>query len=695
MSTDVREEPHPLQTTQATLVRSFPRAGVLTCDAELKVTLVEGELYRARETDIVRPAGQCLRAVLETFEMVEHLALYETALDGEQRELVQPWVDGATVLLRFGPLRDGDGVVTGAVSVATDITAQCRTQVARDETLDRLRAERTRFRTAFQSAAAGSAIATPDGTLVEVNATYARIVGRSIDELVGTKVAALTHPDDLAETAAYFRACIEGGEASAQLEKRFVRPDGTAVPALVSAALVRDADGAPAYVTAQVIDLSARQAAERDARVARQRQRLILESLPGTVVALYDHALQVVDVEGLGPDDPDGHTDASVRGAHLSDFFNPGDFAVVEPQMRAALAGGHGHAELHSPGADFEMEAAPFVEDGRITGVLAVWRNVTARNEADRARRDADRQLRAAFDNAPIGMVMVGLDGRFTRCNAAICQITGHTAAELSALEPFAFVHPDDVQHVASQFLALGETTDSISVEHRIIHAHGATVWVQAQVTLMRDDDEQPLYALAQVADISEFRIFEDRLRHMADHDSLTGLLNRRSFESALAAHLATRRGATNRGALMVLDIDQFKTVNDTLGHRAGDGLIQRVATVLASNTRQDDTLARLGGDEFAVLLPNADRADADVVAGKLLHAIREDPALTHGPGRRRVTLSIGVCVLAEAGSDGAEDLLARADLAMYEAKDGGRDRHRVSTRTPTQAGPTSRPAWS
>ncbi|WP_354700502.1 hypothetical protein DSM112329_00781 [Paraconexibacter sp. AEG42_29] len=561
-----------------------------------------------------------------------------------------------------------EGTREGAVRLLT------RPELVED--YERLEAECRRFRTAFESAAAGSAIATPDGVLVEVNETYAALVGRSAEELVGTRVAALTHPEDLAATAAYFRACLAGGPARDQLEKRFVRPDGTVVPVLVSAALVRDEQGAPAYVTAQVIDLSARMSAEDEARAARQRQRLILASLPGTVVALYDSDLRVVETEGLGADNPAGHTDTSVRGALLAEFLTADDFAIVEPQIRAALAGGTGRAELNTAaGREFEMEAAPFVEGGRVSGVLTVWRDVTVRNDAERGRRDADRQLRAAFDDAPIGMAMVGLDGRFTRCNAAICAITGRSAIELARLGPFAFVHPDDVPAVAARFTSLGSETDALTIEHRILHASGRTVWVQAQVTLMRDDEERPLYALAQVTDVSDRRVFEDRLRHMADHDSLTGLLNRRSFEVALESHLQRADDGPASGALMVLDVDQFKTVNDTLGHRAGDELILRLATVLTSIVRQNDVLARMGGDEFAVLLPHADRQAAQNVADKLLGAIRGDEQLLLGARRRSVTVSVGVCLLDEAGAADADDLVVRADLAMYSAKDAGRDR--------------------
>jgi diguanylate cyclase (GGDEF)-like protein/PAS domain S-box-containing protein len=551
--------------------------------------------------------------------------------------------------------------------------------------------EMSRFQAAFRSAAAGSAIATPDGVLVEVNDTYAALVGRSVKELVGTRVAALTHPEDLAETAAYFRRALQGGTARDQLEKRFVRPDGTSVPVLVSAALVYDEEDRPAYVVAQVIDLSARHAAEEAVRSARQRQSLILASLPGTVVALYDDQLCVLETEGIPADDPEGHTDASVRGAHLSSFLPAQAFAAVEPAMVAALAGGRGHATTSSfDGREFEVETAPFVENDRITGALAVWRDVTSRNVAERQRREADLQLRTAFDHAPIGMVMVGLDGRFTRCNDAICQITGRTSQELIALAPFAFVHTDDLPEVTAAFADLGQKIDTLSLEHRIVHADGHAVWVQAQITVMRSEDDQPLYALAQVTDVSERKVFEERLQHMADHDPLTGLLNRRSFQAALAAHLR----AETSGALVVLDVDQFKLVNDTHGHGAGDDLLVRVAAALGGVTRDCDLLARIGGDEFAILLTTGDAAEAQAVAARLLNAVRREPLLRSGLQGQPVTLSVGIRAIAQREHGTAEELLVQADLAMYDAKKAGRDRAALAADTRPSPAPPTRLGW-
>jgi len=168
---------------------------------------------------------------------------------------------------------------------------------------------------------------------------------------------------------------------------------------------------------------------------------------------------------------------------------------------------------------------------------------------------------------------------------------------------------------------------------------------------------------------------YEAELKHMADHDPLTGLLNRRAYERSLEEHLARGERYGHAGAVMVLDLDSFKEVNDTLGHSAGDELIVRVAGALASRLRESDTLARLGGDEFAILTPIGEREEAESLADSLLGVVRQERA-PRGPGGRErpITASIGVAPLQGAEQLSAEEALINADLAMYDAKEAGRD---------------------
>jgi diguanylate cyclase (GGDEF)-like protein/PAS domain S-box-containing protein len=195
--------------------------------------------------------------------------------------------------------------------------------------------------------------------------------------------------------------------------------------------------------------------------------------------------------------------------------------------------------------------------------------------------------------------------------------------------------------------------------------------------------------------DVTERERIQSRLRHLADHDPLTGLLNRRRFEEELSERVAHGARYETGGAVLLLDLDNFKYVNDSLGHRTGDAVIRSVADLLRSQMRETDVLGRLGGDEFAILLPYADLDQATVVAGKLLESLRRHRAVFRGK-RLRLTTSIGVSAISDARVQTAEEVMVEADVAVYEAKEAGRDRFSVyAPTTDGKAETGGSPAWA
>jgi diguanylate cyclase (GGDEF)-like protein/PAS domain S-box-containing protein len=273
-------------------------------------------------------------------------------------------------------------------------------------------------------------------------------------------------------------------------------------------------------------------------------------------------------------------------------------------------------------------------------------------------------------------MAIVAPDGRMLQVNPALCRITGFREDELRSTTRQELTHPDDRRanyRLAARLLA-GEI-DSFEMEKRYLHADGHYVWIHLSVSIVRDRDDSPLYFVAQIQDIEARKRTEVELLHLAEHDTLTGLLNRRGFEPMLTAALDRARTGT-RAALLVLDLDNFKYVNDKLGHQSGDRIIESVATVLRTFVRESDYLARLGGDEFAILLTQTNASGAVHVAQNLLTAIRSAATLASARAHR-LTTSIGVTML-DASQQGADEAMSQADTAMYTAKEAGRDQVRV-----------------
>src|SRR5689334_9318563 len=280
--------------------------------------------------------------------------------------------------------------------------------------------------------------------------------------------------------------------------------------------------------------------------------------------------------------------------------------------------------------------------------------------------------LENAFAHAPIGMALVDMGGRVLRVNNALCGITGYSADEVCARSFRDLSDPHDVDvDVLQNLELLAGRVPTYQVEKRYRHAWGHQVWVLLSVSLVRDDEGRPLHLIAQVQDISERKKFEARLEHLVDHDYLTALFNGRRFEQALAQEVKSAARYGGGGALLLLDLDHFKAVNDQFGHRAGDDLLKTVAAALRGRIRETDVLARLGGDEFGIILHQVDAEQADVAADGIVRALRRQTAIL-AEHQIPVTASIGVALF-----DGLTniEILAAADLAMYEAKEAGRDR--------------------
>jgi diguanylate cyclase (GGDEF)-like protein/PAS domain S-box-containing protein len=305
----------------------------------------------------------------------------------------------------------------------------------------------------------------------------------------------------------------------------------------------------------------------------------------------------------------------------------------------------------------------------------AILRDVHERIEAQRALAEAEERFRTAFEEGAAGMAIVSTEGRILRVNRALCTVTGHQHTDLEGRTMLSLLHPEDRDnHTQETERMLAGRLATARGERRYLHDDGHVVWVAVSTTLVHDAAGAPLHFLTQIQDVTERRRYEAELRHMADHDALTGLLNRRAFERELKRHVDHVARYGPRGAAVLLDVDLFKNVNDTLGHSAGDQLICKVADALREQVRERAVIARLGGDEFAVLLPDGNPEEAECAANALLDAIRTVRISSPSGRLRAVSASVGVAPFDSDRLTG-EDVLVNADLAMYEAKEAGRDR--------------------
>ncbi|HEX4951538.1 MAG TPA: EAL domain-containing protein [Blastocatellia bacterium] len=290
--------------------------------------------------------------------------------------------------------------------------------------------------------------------------------------------------------------------------------------------------------------------------------------------------------------------------------------------------------------------------------------------------QESEERFRSAFDNAPIGMALVAPGGRWLQVNRSLCQIVGYTEEELLASNFQSITHPSHLGPMMSNLeLVLTEKIPTYQMEKRYYHKHGHEVWVLVGASLAREGQGNNTRLIFQIQDITDRKKAEEKLLHEAFHDSLTQLPNRAMFMDHLRLSLErAKRASHNLFAVLFIDLDRFKIINDSLGHAIGDQLLIEISNRLQRCLRPGDTVARLGGDEFTILLEDIkDINEAIGVAERVQQEVSQHCELEGYD--TFTTASIGIALYNQDYQHPA-DLLRDADTAMYRAKSAGKAQH-------------------
>ena len=296
--------------------------------------------------------------------------------------------------------------------------------------------------------------------------------------------------------------------------------------------------------------------------------------------------------------------------------------------------------------------------------------------------RDREEWMRAFFEQAGVGVAIRGVSGELRQVNQKFCQLLGYDERDLLGCSEVTLTHADDrVASLSRARRCLRGNLNTYTIEKRYLRRDGRIVWVSLTTTLVRDCRQQPQYFIAIATDISDRKQMEAELIQAAYFDALTQLPNRATFMERLERSLARSPGLF---AVLLVDLDDFKAVNDSLGHLAGDRLLVWIGQLLSDCVRAADTVARLGGDEFAILLdPIRGLAEAEAVAERVRQRLQQPLRLENREYRASVSIGIALNRAPETGeSYGAlADLLRDADIAMYQAKEQGKGCYAVFDR--------------
>jgi diguanylate cyclase (GGDEF)-like protein/PAS domain S-box-containing protein len=426
-------------------------------------------------------------------------------------------------------------------------------------------------------------------------------------------------------------------------------------------------DGATCVCTLH--DVSEFRQAEQAAQAQAAHLRLLANKLPvliahyhlSTFRCLYANQLYA-QTFGLDEKSVLGRTFAEVIGEEAARQIQPSVDRVIAEQVAVSY-------ERKLVGADgsvrwLESTLVPqFNAAGTLEAAFVLISDITRHRTAEIAMRESEERL-SKFMQATVEGILFHVDLVMTDANPALCQLTGYSLEEILGRNVLELIAPDHRDRASAIAAARLETT----YETMIVHRDGTRIPAELITRQMRDGTNT---RMAIVRDVRDRVAAQARINFLAHHDSLTGLPNRSAFMDHLDQLMLSARATQAELALLFIDLDHFKRVNDSLGHLVGDALLRTVARRILDSVRGTDRVARFGGDEFMVLLPGMrDRADIEQVAGKLLSAI-EVPMEAEGRPLS-VTPSVGIAIFPRDGTT-PDELIKHADTAMYVAKSRGR----------------------
>lgn len=374
-----------------------------------------------------------------------------------------------------------------------------------------------------------------------------------------------------------------------------------------------------------------------------------------------------------------GYTFDEMVGRDLDNFVSdPTTHAEAISYTLHALHGETVHALSHrrrKDGAriDVEIFGVPVIVADQQVGILALYQDVTERTRAQEAIQESELRFRSFFELASVGLFIADMSGAFVQVNRALCEMLGFSPSDFSTMTISDLLLPSD-QGVFHQLV--NSQLDYFQVEGKLTHKHGRAVWTLINASLNRNLDGGPLYVIGQIQDITSRKEAEQHLHYLATHDTLTDLPNRAHFSDRLNHAITIARRNKARIGVVFMDLDTFKTINDSYGHEVGDRVLSAIGARLKGCLRESDTVSRLGGDEFAFIIENVvDYVNILTVVEKIHKAIMQ-PFEVDGQ-LISLTPSIGISLFPEHGED-AKTLLIMADKAMYRSKEEGKNQFQL-----------------
>ncbi|GAB2885291.1 EAL domain-containing protein [Uliginosibacterium flavum] len=603
-------------------------------------------------------------------------------VSGEERECEYRLVraDGREVHVRDlrSPIEAHRGHVIGMRGIFVDISAHKSSESALEDS-------EARFRSTFEQAAVGVCLCAVSGRYMRVNQRYCQITGFSEAELLLRDFREITHPDDVEANDRLLDVLVLDTAETFSIEKRMIRRGGEVVWVNLTMSLVRSRRSSGQFMEV-IEDITARKQAESELRANEGRMRTILSAMregvilrdaSGAVIVANAAARRLYGLEAeenFPPlQEPEGYSFVREDGSDCPISELPGARAMHFGRPASAVVG----IDRRDGTRGWMLAKAEPLARDESTGLHPV---VLTLNDVT-AQRRAEEELRLAatvFDHSVEAIMVTDAQRRILSVNKAFTDLTGFPAAGVVGQTPALL---SSSRHGLVQYDTIWkEATEKGSWQGEIWQRRrdGSEFPEWLSIGAVRDRSNAITHYVAVFSDITERKASEARIAFLAHHDPLTALPNRTLFQDRLEQALARAERSGNVLALLFLDLDRFKTINDSLGHLIGDRLLQSVAERLQHCVRDTDTICRQGGDEFIIVLPEISDIEVSArIAEKILRRLAEPFEVDgHVLG---TSFSIGISVFPNDGAT-ADTLMKNADTAMYHAKENGRNTYRFFT---------------
>jgi diguanylate cyclase (GGDEF)-like protein/PAS domain S-box-containing protein len=548
------------------------------------------------------------------------------------------------------------------------------------------------FHNAFNLSAIGMAIISLDGAFLKVNSSYSKIIEYSASELEQIKFQDITYPDDLKMNLNNLDRMLNGKSPYREYEKRYVKKNGSPVWVLLNVSLVKDETHKPLYYISQIQDISEQKALKEELEKSEERYRALVESSPNGIVVHQEGKIVYTNPRFMSL--IKAPSTNCLIGQHIIHFVHPDYHEVVKERINTLeqniSVGALEEKYICFDGSivDVEVIATPIEYLDR-PAFQVIIHDISQRKEMESELNKSQDELKASEERFRLlaeyssdMITMHDIKGTYLYASPACKEILQYDEDELVGQDAYRFMHPDDIEKVSMGHQTALNSGYSV-FSYRICRKDGEYVWLESAVKFMNEilSGDQKLIVVSR--NISERILVEQRLQeanellqHLSTIDGLTGVSNRRTFDDRL--EMEWNRGLRNSAhlSLLMLDIDYFKSYNDTYGHQGGDGCLKQIASVIQENLgRSTDLLCRYGGEEFCVILPETDETGAILVGEKIRMEI-EALKIPHSGSKIQpwVTISVGAATMIPNVYTSYMNLVSNADKAVYKSKFDGRN---------------------